>query len=134
MIGAMRLWLVMALALVACRANFDPTTRTDAARSQDAVDWLDAPLAPYCTPLGDVVTVEQCAAARADPAGTPDQVLFDCADACALGACVLFEGPADGCSTCACDAYIKTSIICDAGGLCGAPLNGTGCITQGSFT
>jgi hypothetical protein len=132
----MRRLLAVVVALSACRFGFD---RSDTARdAPPVVDstpvFDDAPLAPYCTPLGVAVTQAQCAAAFADPAAASDQVLYDCADVCALHACILFEGPKDGCSACACNAYIKSSVICDAGGLCGPPLNGTGCILQGAFT
>lgn len=130
-------WALALMAFGACRLDFSPvaTGAKDAAPEPDGpVVYNDAPLRSYCTPLGVAVTAEQCAAARADPANAPDQVLYDCADACALRGCVLFEGPKDGCSTCACNTYIKSSVICDASGLCGPPLNGTGCFSAGSFT
>lgn len=131
----MRLWIVATVfALTGCRFNFDAQDTAHDASVLDSPDYRDAPLAAFCTPLGVVVTAEQCAAAFADPAAASDQLLYDCADACALHGCILFEGDADGCSGCACTAYIKSNVICDMGGLCGPPLNGTGCIVAGGNT
>src|ERR1043165_2848498 len=88
-------WLAVVLALSACRFGFgESKSDHDAPAAIDSPPVFDdAPLATFCTPLGVAVTLEQCQAAYADPTNAPDQVLYDCADACALHACILFEAP-----------------------------------------
>jgi hypothetical protein len=128
--------VVWVLVASGCRIGFDPESQTLPARDApalplDAFEFRDAPRSPVCNQL--IPTPEECAAARADPASAPDQILFDCATSCAFDGCYILEKNPD-CPTCACNYYVKSEVICDSGGACGAPLNGTGCITTGGFT
>lgn len=117
------MWRVGVLALVACgRLDFDPgAPRSDA--TPDVA--IDAQPNGYCDPF-TTVTSEECAAARLDPSSATDAQIFACSESCAWGACQILDK--DDCPTCACQNYVKSSLICDAGGLCGAPINGTGCL------
>ena len=120
------------LALSACRFHFAPET-SDARIADTPVDAFEPDVASFCNPLVNE-TLADCQAAVADPTSASDQVIYDCAAGCHFAHCVIFEQPADGCTQCACPAYVKSSLICDQQGLCGPPINGTGCFTPGGNT
>jgi hypothetical protein len=117
---------VLWVALAGCRINFDPQPvhQDDAPAMVSADAAVDGPPAAFCDPL-TTVTVAQCNAAWASPATAADQVLFDCAADCHFGACGVYD---PDCTGCACNDYVKSSVICDTNGICGAPISGTGCL------
>lgn len=83
-----------------------------------------------CPPLTGV-TQADCDAAYADPTNAADEVLYACAGACRLGVCYVWDATA--CTTCACDAYVRSDEVCGPAGDCGEPLNGTGCLGLGFY-
>ena len=117
---------VVALCLVASCGRIEFKPHADDAVVADTVA-IDAPM--LCMPL-PTETYAQCQAAFADPAAATDQVIYDCAASCAFGRCVV-NGT---CSTCACQAYVASHVICNpVTGACGAPLSGTGCLGFGFY-
>lgn len=120
------------LTLGACgRLDFERGPMRNDARPADAPPdlMLDAPLGPGCNAF-TTVTPQDCQAALADPANASDAVVYACAASCAWKQCYVVDR-AD-CMSCACDNYVKSLLLCDAAGLCSAPINGTGCISGGN--
>ena len=66
--------------------------------------------------------------ALASAGDVPNDVLYACANSNRLGACHL----TNSCPTCACESYARSDLICKPEG-CGAPLNGTGCVSSAYY-
>jgi hypothetical protein len=86
----------------------------------------DPPPAATCPAV--VAASPACQDALRDPYGVSDRTILDCGFKGELGACVI----TGTCPTCACANYVRTCKICEAHGICGYPLNGTGC-TSGYY-
>ena len=145
--------IVMIALLGACgRIDFDPLGDTggdgggmdggaidSGAIDSGAIDApsLDAPVldasdsgqASYCNELSGATEAE-CTAAIDSFTGTPE-IFYACALACRLGRCFVLDAP--DCPGCACEAYVKSSQICDEAGNCGPPLSGSGCVGGGYY-
>lgn len=72
-------------------------------------------------------TDETCALALKSE-DVDDLTLFACATSNRLGKCHVWKGKPGS----ACDAYAGSEKLCDQG-LCGPPLNGTGCVSQAYY-
>src|SRR5262249_46911801 len=115
--------VLVVCALAGCRVDFDPQFHTDA---------LDVDAFVPCHVFSGGETFAQCQSAFANPSATPDQVVYDCAQSCGFDRC--YSNDASTCSACACIAYTGATELCDASGLCAAPLSGTGCIGGSYYT
>jgi len=129
--GVLVAWAIGAIVAASCgRLDFSSTPR-DAAIGDGARDAaIDAPA--LCNTL-PTETIAQCQAALANPAAASDQVIFDCAYACAFGKCEVHGT----CSGCACLDYVYSHTICPPPGMtgsCAAPLSGTGCVGGGFYS
>jgi hypothetical protein len=78
---------------------------------------------------GESVTERSCEYARTHPMQVNDAKLAACARNKMLGTCHLNGG----CPTCACGEYAFVEDLCSTDGKCGAPLNGTGCVSSAFY-
>jgi hypothetical protein len=78
---------------------------------------------------GESVTERSCERARTHPMQVSDAKLAACARNKMLGTCHLNGG----CPTCACGEYAFVDDLCNSDGKCGAPLNGTGCVSSAFY-
>ena len=116
-VPALSLWV----ALLGCgRVRFEPRDGGLDARLVDAA--MDA------SGTDARIISARCAAALSDPSTASDTDLWDCGTSSQLGACIISDSSA--CVTCSCDAYTRSSEICDASG-CSMGV-GTGC-SDGPF-
>ncbi len=115
----------------AATATNDSPAVSDLATPDQAHDAIMLDAALWCSPLV-TETHADCVAAFANPTAAADQTVYDCAQACDFGQCVIRNQSM--CMSCACTAYADAYPICDLmTDQCTAPLSGTGCIGFGFY-
>lgn len=109
------------VACPACPACPEPTL------VKDPPPDLGGSSAPQTDPYaGTMLTQRECERARQRPMQVSDDKLAECARNGLLGTCKITAGAAGD----ACREYVKIDGLCDEHGVCGPPLNGTGCTKE----
>jgi hypothetical protein len=105
-----------------CPACPEPTLVKDPPPPGETTENLP-PANPYA---GTMLTQRECERARKLPMQVSDDKLAECARGGLLGTCKITAGSADT----MCHEYVKIDGLCDEKGVCGPPLNGTGCTKE----